>query len=375
MGNRFAVLLPKDAQGSRGPGLDPDQRRLGGEEAPHAPVEVGQGPPHPSLTKGGRTSSSSASRTPGRQVDATGPLPGPERPADSGPGPGNPLLRPERPPPPSIAETGLPPGGRPRRNRRCAPPPPGRCWSIPPVAPLMAHAVDHHPARLGGGNHHLSAGAHAEGIDAPARGRVVVGQGVIGRRQVRMTGMTVLNGVDQLRRMFDPQPHGEGLALQAHPGLRPASGRYPGHCVRGPAPGLSQGTSSPSSRIPARTRPGRESRPVSRVSKRISTPRSQQGLPEIDQHPPQAVGPHVGLGLRQDLFRGAEDRPGSAAPGGSMGGLAGWSACRRRKFPRPLRRTGHCSPGRAPPPAQKRRTSPTRSSTGRPRSTRVTARP
>ena len=66
----------------------------------------------------------------------------------------------------------------------------------------MAHAVDNHAPRLGTGVDDIPPGAHAERIDPPAGLRIVVRQGIVGRRESLVTWDAVLDPVDQLHGMF-----------------------------------------------------------------------------------------------------------------------------------------------------------------------------
>ena len=189
-----------------------------------------------------------------------------------------------------------------------------------------------------------------------------------------MPGMTVLNGVDQRRRMFDPQPHGKGLTLQGHASL----GQHPvgisGTMPRGQDqtvagmffPAIENSGPYPSFGRFESGQPGFEPN--------LHAPR-QQRLPETDQHPAQNVGADVRPCLGQNLLGRPEidqrlqnqTDPWVVEPGGQLAVGEGSRA--------PFAELDVAQSDRMRPPAQKRRTSPTRFSTGRPRSTSVTATP
>src|SRR5690606_7655499 len=82
---------------------------------------------------------------------------------------------------------------------------------------LLTHAVHHQPFFLGGSHHDFAAGAHAEGVNTTASDRVVACQGILSRGQTGVRRKTILDSVDQLRRVFHPQTDGKRFALQAHP--------------------------------------------------------------------------------------------------------------------------------------------------------------
>ena len=84
------------------------------------------------------------------------------------------------------------------------------------VTRVLAHAVGDDPVRLAGGRYHCAAGAHAEAVyRAAVLG--VVHQLVVGGAELRVAGILAQAClVDQRLRVFDAEPHREGLGLHEH---------------------------------------------------------------------------------------------------------------------------------------------------------------
>ena len=222
-------------------------------KATHLPVKVRKSPAQAESDKIRKNLFEIRRFTPGRQAGNHRLRPcAREMPSGSGPEPETRRRRRERPPAPAPLEP-TPPRTAVRANHQDERKPPGRCWRTTRRG-AQTHAVDHQPPRFGRGIDHLAARAHAEGIDAPAAFRVVLSQGIIGRRHFGRMTMSILDPVDQFPRMFDPHSNRKRLRLKRTP-ARAASDRCPGHCARAPGP-ASQGVfAAPSRKPPATTRP------------------------------------------------------------------------------------------------------------------------
>ena len=70
------------------------------------------------------------------------------------------------------------------------------------IALLAAHAVGDDASCFGSPSDDDAAGTHAEGIGAAPCSAVVVGNGVIGDRQVGVTWAAILDAIDQLLGVF-----------------------------------------------------------------------------------------------------------------------------------------------------------------------------
>ena len=88
------------------------------------------------------------------------------------------------------------------------------------VARVLAHAVGHHPARLGGRGDDRAARAHAEAVDRAAVLRVVH-QLVVGGAEQRMAGVLLAEpgAIDHALRMLDAKADRERLGLHRHAAL------------------------------------------------------------------------------------------------------------------------------------------------------------
>ncbi len=84
------------------------------------------------------------------------------------------------------------------------------------VARVLAHAIGHHAAWLGGGGNHGTAGAHAEAVDRTAI-LGVIHQLVVGGAEFRVAGVLAQPGlVDHALRVFDAETDGKRLGLDEH---------------------------------------------------------------------------------------------------------------------------------------------------------------
>ena len=170
-----------------------------------------------------------------------------------------------------------------------------------------AHAVGDHAPLLRGGAGHRAPGAHAEGVHPPAVFQVA-GELVVRRAQGRVAGEgPVLGGVDEALGVLDAGPHGKGLGLQGQAQAVQELEHVPGAVAHrqdglGTLDGLPL---APGLHLQAGelARLGPDARHLS--GKAHLAPQGDDLLPDAAHHPGQPVGADVGLGVGEDLFRGA----------------------------------------------------------------------
>ena len=167
---------------------------------------------------------------------------------------------------------------------------------------MVAHAVGQRAARLAGRGHHLAAGAHAEGINAPPAH--VVAELVFPPGQGRVACRLVVKAFFNLGlQVLGPEPHRKGLAFQRQAALRQHGKGIPGrvahrqHQVRaGKRPRRGFGPGQPAL---FHHKAGER-----RVEQHPAAQRLDLG-PDGPDDPPQQVGAHMGLLPPRDLGRGA----------------------------------------------------------------------
>ena len=109
---------------------------------------------------------------------------------------------------------------------------------ILPVPGPVAHAVGHHLPRGGGGGHHLSPGAHAEGEGGPAGGQVA-GQLVVRGGSCSQEGPYWARETAAWSCSMRT-PDGEGLLLHRHPRPVEHGKGVPGGVSRGQHQGAAE---------------------------------------------------------------------------------------------------------------------------------------
>ena len=180
-----------------------------------------------------------------------------------------------------------------------------RTVDVLPVTGIDAHAVGDGAPRLGGGGHHLTAGADAEAEGAAAVGQVA-GQLVGAGRQGRVARQrTVLGGIDGRLAVLDADTHGKGLGLHGKPrliqhfkGVTGAVTQSQEHMAGGQViglPVLADGDGADRAVLyPYMLQPGVEA---------YVRPGRLQLLPQGLQGDVELVGAHVGLGVGQNGIR------------------------------------------------------------------------
>ena len=164
-----------------------------------------------------------------------------------------------------------------------------------PVPGPVAHAVGHHLPRGGGGGHHLSPGAHAEGEGGPAGGQVA-GQLVVRGGQL-LPGVSVLGPGDGGLVLLNAHPDGEGLLLHRHPRPVEHGKGVPGGVSRGQHQGAAVQAVRPLGALHAHA--GEHPLPGLQAGELMAeahvAPQGDELLADALHHLPQNVGANVGL--------------------------------------------------------------------------------